>query len=150
MSRGERPLDAGDVLGVEVPGGVGQPALEGAAVPLGPDRLGADQPGSRVLGSAAAARPRRLGSAAAKSSASRWSLARRTRAGGDGPGHLGVEVLRLDPLEAVAEDVFEGSAPDESQGLGAQRDGVRPAAGVGLAAQAQEGGPVQRRRRASR
>ena len=92
--------DAGDVLGVEMLGGVFHPTVQGAAVPLGPDRPGADQPGTRVVGSAAAARPRSLEGGGVVLGLE-VVAGQADHAGGDDPGHLGVEVFGRDPLEAV-------------------------------------------------
>ena len=138
----QRSLDAGDVLGVEVARGVLHPSVEGAAVPLAQMAWAPTSQGPESSGA-----PRRPAHAGVERRGEVLRLevvaGQADRAGGDDAGHLGVEVLGLDPLEALVEEALEGAAPDERQGLGAQCDGFSSAAGVGLAAQAQERGPVQ-------
>ena len=137
----ERVPDAGDVLGVELRGRLGHPALEGGAVPLGVEGPGADLPEPVVVGCASVARRGRpvdgvvvLGVEVVGGE--------RERAGGDGHGDLADQALLVHPLEGVLGQPLEGLAADEGQRLGAQRDGRASADRVGFSGQALEGDPV--------
>ena len=141
----ERPHDAGDVGGVEVPGGVGHPALERAAVAPGVDRPGRRDPRGRSRRARRRRPERAAASAPSKSSASRWSVAEALGAAGDGDGHRGAQVLLVHPLEDVAGDAVEGLAPHEAERLGAQPHGLARHRRRRPRGEALEGGPVRAR-----
>ena len=132
----ERVPDAGEVLGVELGGGVGHPALEGRVVPLGVKGPGADLPEPVLVGCAAEPEAATW-LAASKLLASRWSVASVTA-----QVAMATVIWPIRPSCSTHSKASSGSpsrvCPHKVQRLGPQRDGGGTADRVGFSGQALE------------